>query len=123
MYQMNDVPSGAAVVPGITHRRSPLSMFETVERLLWTLLSWSLPNQRNDYGRRPDSRPLSLLRLSATVRPTRRRLPVTGSRATSTSTRQSPSAIRPTPPLPRRRRVFREARSLEAPRVTTTVHS
>jgi uncharacterized protein (DUF302 family) len=33
MHQMNDVPSGAADVFGITNRRSPLSVSETVERL------------------------------------------------------------------------------------------
>jgi uncharacterized protein (DUF302 family) len=33
MNQMNDVPSGAADVPGITNRMSPLSVSETVERL------------------------------------------------------------------------------------------
>jgi uncharacterized protein (DUF302 family) len=33
VYQMNDVPSGAADVPGITNRRSPVSVSETVERL------------------------------------------------------------------------------------------
>jgi hypothetical protein len=33
MVQANDLPSGTAEVPGITHRRSSLSVSETVDRL------------------------------------------------------------------------------------------